>query len=140
MKLTAKTEEKARKVRMVLLDVDGVLTDGRLTYQPDGTELKTFHTHDGVGIRLAQKASCKPYTGLLSNLGDRHPRCLLQHPSNRTRPETVLVRDVVSQVCAKAVLLYDLNPGGDGPTILVSPKFAVVFIPVGHVITSKRPF
>ena len=40
---------------MVLLDVDGVLTDGRLTYQPDGTELKTFHAHDGVGIRLAQK-------------------------------------------------------------------------------------
>ncbi len=56
MKLTAKAEEKARRVRMFLLHVDGDLSDGRLTYQLDGTELKTFHSHDGVGIRLAQKA------------------------------------------------------------------------------------
>jgi len=56
MKLTAKAEGKARRIRMVLLDVDGVLTDGRLTYQKDGSELKTFHALDGMGIRLAQNA------------------------------------------------------------------------------------
>lgn len=56
MKLTANAEEKARGIRLVLLDVDGVLTDGRLTYQEDGKELKTFHALDGMGIRLAQQA------------------------------------------------------------------------------------
>ncbi len=37
-------------------DVDGVLTDGKLTYLPDGSETKTFYTLDGAGIRMLQKA------------------------------------------------------------------------------------
>ena len=45
--------ERARKVRMVLLDVDGVLTDGRLYFSNSGEEMKTFHTLDGQGIRFA---------------------------------------------------------------------------------------
>ncbi len=56
MNLTAEIKNKARRIRLMLLDVDGVLTDGRLAYLEDGTEVKMFHTHDGVGIRLAQKA------------------------------------------------------------------------------------
>ncbi len=43
-------------VRMLVLDVDGVLTDGKLWYLPDGQELKCFHVHDGLGIKLLQKA------------------------------------------------------------------------------------
>ena len=56
MKLTPEIKNKARRIRLMLLDVDGVLTDGRLSYFEDGSELKTFHTHDGVGIRLSQKS------------------------------------------------------------------------------------
>ncbi|HUI10556.1 MAG TPA: HAD-IIIA family hydrolase [Bacteroidota bacterium] len=41
---------RARRVKMVLLDVDGVLTDGGLYYTADGHELKRFHAHDGYGI------------------------------------------------------------------------------------------
>ncbi len=40
-----------QEIRLLILDVDGVLTDGRLYYGSDGTEYKTFHTHDGHGIR-----------------------------------------------------------------------------------------
>jgi len=36
----------------MMLDVDGVLTDGRLLYLPDGREAKTFHVRDGLGIQL----------------------------------------------------------------------------------------
>lgn len=43
---------KAAAVRLAVFDVDGVLTDGSVTYGPDGDEYKTFHIHDGQGIRL----------------------------------------------------------------------------------------
>jgi len=39
-------------VRALALDVDGVLTDGSLTYGPEGEALKTFHVRDGLGVRL----------------------------------------------------------------------------------------
>jgi 3-deoxy-D-manno-octulosonate 8-phosphate phosphatase (KDO 8-P phosphatase) len=47
---------KASKIRLVIFDVDGVLTTGNLTYRPNGTESKTFHVHDGIGLRLLSKA------------------------------------------------------------------------------------
>ena len=42
---------KARRVRLLILDVDGVLTDGRLYYGPDGAEQKAFHAQDGSAIK-----------------------------------------------------------------------------------------
>jgi 3-deoxy-D-manno-octulosonate 8-phosphate phosphatase (KDO 8-P phosphatase) len=41
---------------MILLDVDGVLTDGGLYYSADGQELKRFHAHDGYGITRGREA------------------------------------------------------------------------------------
>ena len=48
--------ERARRVKLLILDVDGVLTDGRITYASDGTEAKSFDAKDGHGIKLAQRA------------------------------------------------------------------------------------
>ena len=48
--------DKAASVRLLLLDVDGVLTDGRIVYDADGRETKAFHVRDGHGIKLAQQA------------------------------------------------------------------------------------
>ncbi|NLX17659.1 MAG: HAD hydrolase family protein [Desulfobulbus sp.] len=45
---------RARQVRLLLLDVDGVLTDGRITYISGHVEAKSFHTQDGLGIKLLQ--------------------------------------------------------------------------------------
>jgi 3-deoxy-D-manno-octulosonate 8-phosphate phosphatase (KDO 8-P phosphatase) len=47
---------RARAVRWVVLDVDGVLTDGTLLYGPEGEALKGFHVKDGLGLRLAREA------------------------------------------------------------------------------------
>jgi 3-deoxy-D-manno-octulosonate 8-phosphate phosphatase (KDO 8-P phosphatase) len=47
---------KAEKVRLLLLDVDGVLTDGCIIYHQDGSESKSFHTQDGFGLRLLKEA------------------------------------------------------------------------------------
>jgi len=46
----------AKKVEVLLLDVDGVLTDGSIIYTHSGTEMKAFSTRDGLGIRLLQEA------------------------------------------------------------------------------------
>src|SRR5580765_5219896 len=44
--------ERARRVKLLILDVDGVLTDGRLWYGPRGEALKAFNAHDGHGIKM----------------------------------------------------------------------------------------
>ncbi|MEW5773149.1 MAG: HAD hydrolase family protein [Thermodesulfobacteriota bacterium] len=48
--------ERAARIRLLVLDVDGVLTDGGLYYGPDGVAMKRFHVQDGLGIKLAQAA------------------------------------------------------------------------------------
>lgn len=46
---------KAAQVRIMIFDVDGVLTDGRLQFCADGEFMKSFFVHDGLGIQLLQK-------------------------------------------------------------------------------------
>jgi len=48
--------ERAQFIRLLLLDVDGVLTDGRLYFDAKGEALKVFHVRDGHGIKMAQQA------------------------------------------------------------------------------------
>ncbi len=42
-------------IRLIISDVDGVLTDGSITYGSDGAEVKSFHVRDGLGIKLWQR-------------------------------------------------------------------------------------
>lgn len=44
--------ERLKNIRLLVLDVDGVMTDGGLTIGDDGQEYKTFHAHDGLGMKL----------------------------------------------------------------------------------------
>ncbi len=74
--------EKARKVKLLLLDVDGVLTDGRIIYDSKGRDLKFFDVHDGLGVYLLKKSgipsvlitargskAIKPRAPVRSNIG-----------------------------------------------------------------------
>jgi 3-deoxy-D-manno-octulosonate 8-phosphate phosphatase (KDO 8-P phosphatase) len=56
--------EAAAKVKLILLDVDGVLTNGKILLHADGSESKQFDIRDGTGIVLAQRAGLR--VGLLS--------------------------------------------------------------------------
>lgn len=47
--------EKAKAIKLLILDVDGVLTSGVVYYGNNGFEMKGFHLHDGLGIKLLQK-------------------------------------------------------------------------------------
>jgi len=57
-------QQKARRIKLLLFDVDGVLTDGKILLHPDGTETKRFDIKDGTGLVWAQRAGLK--VGFLS--------------------------------------------------------------------------
>jgi len=48
--------QKIPQIRLVAFDVDGVFTDGKLYFLADGSEFKTFHVHDGLGIKMLHDA------------------------------------------------------------------------------------
>lgn len=48
--------ERAAKIHLLALDVDGVLTDGRLYFDNQGNEFKAFYTRDGLGLKAVQRA------------------------------------------------------------------------------------
>ena len=75
-------QQRAAQVRLVVFDVDGVLTDGRLYYTDDGLELKAFHSRDGHGMKLLMNSGVElaiitartspTVTRRMESLGIRH--------------------------------------------------------------------
>ena len=61
--------EKAKKIKLLLLDVDGVLTDGRIIYDSKGRDSKFFDVHDGMGVYLLSRAGIP--TVLITAKGSR---------------------------------------------------------------------
>lgn len=57
-------DERLKRIKLLIMDVDGVLTDGRLYFGPTGEELKAFHVRDGQGIVMFHAAGFR--TGIIS--------------------------------------------------------------------------
>jgi 3-deoxy-D-manno-octulosonate 8-phosphate phosphatase (KDO 8-P phosphatase) len=86
--------DKIKKVKVVLLDVDGVLTDGRIVYDSRGRDLKFFDVHDGLGVYLLKKAGI--------------PTILITAKSSRTikpRAKDMRVAEVFADVSPKTSVL-----------------------------------
>lgn len=97
--------EKAKKIRLLILDVDGVLTDGKIIYDSQGRDLKFFNVYDGLGVYLLKKA--------------RIPTIILTARSSKTiklRARDMQVREIFEDVERKDKLLdrilrkYKVNP------------------------------
>jgi 3-deoxy-D-manno-octulosonate 8-phosphate phosphatase (KDO 8-P phosphatase) len=56
--------DRCRRLKLVLSDVDGVMTDGRVLFLPGGGEARAFHVRDGLGVVLAHRAGLR--TGIVS--------------------------------------------------------------------------
>lgn len=56
MKVPGEITARARRIKLLAFDVDGVCTDGRLFYGPDGCALHAFHARDGLGLVKARQA------------------------------------------------------------------------------------
>lgn len=80
--MTDRALELAKNIKMLVLDVDGVLTDGGLYYDADGIAMKRFNVQDGFGIKLAQSVGLeigvitglnqKPVEKRVTELGIKH--------------------------------------------------------------------
>jgi 3-deoxy-D-manno-octulosonate 8-phosphate phosphatase (KDO 8-P phosphatase) len=98
-------EQKLRKIKLFLLDVDGVLTDGSIVYDDQGGEIKVFDVKDGLGIRLLMKTGVQ--VGVVTGRSSR----ALRH-----RCENLGIPFVYDGVGDKAALLDDLiEKTGIGP-------------------------
>src|SRR5918912_3975469 len=71
-----KIERRAARIRLLLMDCDGVLTDGRITLIGNGDEEKSFHTRDGHGLVLLHRAGLASgiISGRTSTLVERRAR------------------------------------------------------------------
>ncbi len=65
----ASIERRASRIKLLLMDCDGVLTDGRLWLTEDGDEQKSFNTHDGLGLTLLHRAGLK--SGIITGRSSR---------------------------------------------------------------------
>jgi 3-deoxy-D-manno-octulosonate 8-phosphate phosphatase (KDO 8-P phosphatase) len=82
--MASRATVRARAVRLLVLDVDGVLTDGRLYFGPGGEAMKVFHVRDGHGLKAAAAAGIvlaivsgrrsRAVTARARELGIRHVR------------------------------------------------------------------
>ena len=109
---------RAKRIRLLLLDVDGVMTDGRLGYDGAGREFKFFYARDGIGIRLLQGAGLR--VGILSGrrakvvelrAGELGIDLLLQNVRDKARAlEEILKKEKLSpdEICYVGDDLVDL--------------------------------
>lgn len=74
-------ERRAASIKLLLMDCDGVLTDGRITLLENGDEEKSFHTRDGHGLVLLHRAGLQSgiISGRTSSLVERRARELGMH-------------------------------------------------------------
>jgi 3-deoxy-D-manno-octulosonate 8-phosphate phosphatase (KDO 8-P phosphatase) len=63
-KMTGEILERARKIKLLLMDCDGVMTDGRLYFTEKGESMKIFHVRDGQGLAMWHKAGFR--SGIIS--------------------------------------------------------------------------
>lgn len=74
--LSEKLLAKARNIQLLIMDVDGVLSDGKVYYSNNGDELKNFNIKDGLGIKLLHQAGIKTaiITGRQSAIVERRAK------------------------------------------------------------------
>ncbi|MEW5008806.1 MAG: HAD-IIIA family hydrolase [Cycloclasticus sp.] len=91
IELTTDFQQRAQAIKCVIFDVDGVLTDGKLFFDLNGQEYKSFHAQDGQGLKLLQQngidvgiisgRSSPIVTRRMENLGVQH---VYQGQENKT--------------------------------------------------------
>jgi 3-deoxy-D-manno-octulosonate 8-phosphate phosphatase (KDO 8-P phosphatase) len=138
---------RAKKIKLLILDVDGVLTDGRIIYDSQGRELKFFDVRDGMGVHLLNLAGIK--TVLLTAKGSRSI-----HPRARDMQVEALYEDAVpkfkiyaqllkrfrlkdEEVCVMGDDLVDLAPMSKAGLAISVPGACAPIQEVSHYCTKR---
>jgi 3-deoxy-D-manno-octulosonate 8-phosphate phosphatase (KDO 8-P phosphatase) len=119
MAISADVIARARKVKLLVVDIDGVMTDGRVVYGVYGDELKFFDVHDGLGIVMLKRAgiptaviTAKKSRIVKTRCRDLAIKIIHQGYPDKLRPfEKILKRYRVSseEVCFMGDDLVDLS-------------------------------
>ena len=132
--------EQARHMEALVLDVDGILSDGFVTLTNSGDEIKSFDIRDGLGMKLVQKAGLKVIiiTGRKSNIVEKRMSDLGVDLVFQGREDKGVA---LREACAQLGLSPEdcLYMGDDWPDL---SAFAIagmkVTVPNGHVEVRKR--
>ena len=124
----------AKKIKAVIFDVDGVLTDGSLTFDEDGKEYKTFNAKDGQGIVMLTK------TGFVTAIITARQNGTVRHRFNNLGM-TKLVEGCKNKIAALKELMQEFNleyeeiayMGDDLPDICVLKKVGLPCAPADAV-------
>ncbi len=104
--LTGALRERAARVKLLTLDVDGVLTDGRLHYGPEGEATKVFDVKDGLGLRLLREEGIA-----IAVISAKRSAMLERRLSDLKIPDACLGREdkrrALDEVCARAAATLD---------------------------------
>ncbi|WP_445355845.1 KdsC family phosphatase [Microbulbifer sp. EKSA008] len=125
-----KLNDSLKNIRWLVLDVDGVLTDGKLYFDNSGNELKTFHTLDGHGIKMLQNSGVRVaiITGRRSNVVERRAHDLGINKLIQGREDKfVALQELLSEEsCRLEDIAY---VGDDYPDLLVMTKIGCPIAP-----------
>lgn len=126
--------ESASKIKLLLLDVDGILTDGRLYFSNSGEESKAFHSLDGHGIKMLMRAGIPVgiITGRESNIVSKRAADLGIDILYQGREDKI---DVLREIIAnKGIAAHAIAYAGDDlPDLPVLQAVGLSFsVPGGH--------
>ena len=128
------------RVRLLILDVDGVLTDGRLYYGPDGQEIKAFHALDGSAMKrlMAAGTPIAIVSGRTSAAVDRRVRELgIPHLYGGVEDKAVALADL----CAHSGIdvQHMAHVGDDLPDLALFERVGMaIAVPNGHPAVIER--
>ncbi len=133
-------KNKLKKIELLLLDVDGVLTDGGIIYTDSGEEIKIFNSRDGLGIRLLQDAGVQ--VGIVTGRASR----VLRHRCKNLRIDLLFdgivdKSSVLQEICERT----DIRPAHIafvGDDLVDLPLFALIGVSIAvgdaHAVVKQK--
>jgi 3-deoxy-D-manno-octulosonate 8-phosphate phosphatase (KDO 8-P phosphatase) len=131
--------ERAARVRLMIFDVDGVLTDGHLYFGPQGEMLKAFDTLDGHGVKLLRSAGVQTaiITGRSSQIvASRARELAIDHVFQGVHDKTVAFAELLAATGIAAAETGYM--GDDWPDLAVMLKAGFAAVPANAHIELKR--
>jgi 3-deoxy-D-manno-octulosonate 8-phosphate phosphatase (KDO 8-P phosphatase) len=134
----AEIERRAARVKLLLMDCDGVLTDGRITLLENGDEEKSFHTRDGHGLVLLHRAGLSSgiISGRTSSLVERRARELgMRHVRQGTWDK---IKDFDELLAEAGVTEHEVAFVGDDVTDIPLMQRSELAIAVADAVPETR--
>lgn len=136
--ITPDLKKKLSVIKLIVLDVDGVLTDGAIIYSGGDTDIKAFHVQDGFGITLAQKAGLQ-FAVLTGRTSDAVKRRVTELKFDYYECGHFYKRDALKEIINKAGLKKEnVLYMGDDILDLVCAPYVGVFVAPDNALTRVK--